>query len=886
MTKKTSEKKKKPFIVRFLLSILIILLILILTVTGWFIYSALDKQNTAAVIPSDYTIYVRTDSAWDAVEPIIDLKATDMLLSDKSLSAVRPAILSFRQSHLRNNYFVKKALQRRLDITVYDNKTYLLVANMGFLSGITRLAPVILKFIDIKNLTYLQSGSDKLYMYQKGKQIFYIKIIKNLVIVTADENLFKLSTSFNNADNYTDTQLKALTENLKNPFKITCDGTRLLGMLASDSSNVYVEALSSAISMNEMSTVSFELTDTDINMKAYFPYEVNQNYTEHPLATLMKTESTVPSLLNKLPENVQYYTLINSFTLDQIRQAAFSVMPDSMNIESKWSTAQKASNAIFHTSIEDAFFSWTEDEISIFGLEGKAEPVIAIKISDEVQRQKIFDNLLSSIVLTSDNSLLVDSIRLPRIQVPNYIQSILEALGIVLPKPYYIVKDDYIYFSQSPENLVSVNNADQNNKRIGNNTNWKHVSAKMSPVSTVSLYYNLERSIPFFLKSQTTISNILKLYNIGRFDISSKNNSLTIQLSATVSESDYSIHVPGFPKAVENGTASQLCKSKAGKNPSVFYLAGNNSISTLDSAALTVTTKTFKDINWLIPASEKTIKSTNGELWACGKSGTIYLLTKELEIVKGFPIITDRISAKPVLYQDQLLFTTETNYLYYINSDGTEAYVETNFEGAIQASPSVLDNYFAIYEKGFLGGIHLYKDGIELNNGEPFIPDGIGFGSPCLFKKAHNLYIAFITQDGLLYILDDQLQTVTNFPMGLDGLFYVTLTYADGYLFALSSTGSLTRISLDGSTLEVEIPYFKAKTGAVTAVDYNNDSKQEIFVSGEGNTVYGFTSFMEMIEDLPVSGYNEPVFLDITGDKKNNMLILSIDNYLNAYKLN
>ena len=122
--------------------------------------------------------------------------------------------------------------------------------------------------------------------------------------------------------------------------------------------------------------------------------------------------------------------------------------------------------------------------------------------------------------------------------------------------------------------------------------------------------------------------------------------------------------------------------------------------------------------------------------------------------------------------------------------------------------------------------------------------------------------------------------------MRLEGLFYVTLTYADGYLFALSSTGSLTRISLDGSTLEVEIPYFKAKTGAVTAADYNNDSKKEIFVSGDGNTVYGFTSFMEMIEDLPVSGYNEPVFLDITGDKKNNMLILSIDNYLNAYKLN
>lgn len=885
MTKTDTQNKKKPFFVKFLLGLLIFIIVILSVILGWFTFSALNRQSTASTIPSDYTVYIRTDSAWDAVEPIIDLKATDLILADKAFSTIRPAVLNFRQSPLRNNFFVKKALRRRVDIAVYENKSYLLVANMGFLSGATRLLPLITKLKPVKGLTYLQSGSEKFFMYQKGNQIFYIKPWKNLVIITADETLFKLSTNFNNEKNYSDRQLKALTENLKDPFKITCDSTKLLGMLASDNENPYVLALSNSIFMEEMSTVSFELSDSDINLKAYFPYEINEDYTEHPLAKVIRQESTVPSLLNKLPENVQYYTFINSFTLEQLKEAAFSVMPESVDINGKWTSAEKASSFVFHSSIEDNLFTWTDDELSIFGLEGKAEPVFAIKIKDEQKRQQVFDNVLSSIILKSDNSLLIDSIRLPRIQVPTYIQSILESFGIVLPKPYYIVKDDYLYLSQSPENLVSVNNANLNNKRISNSSNWKHVSAKMSPVSSISLYYNLERSIPFFLKSQTTISQILKLYNIGRFDISSKNNSLTVQLSATVSEAEFSQHIPGFPKDIENGTASQLCKSNSSKNTTIFYLEGTGNISAMNSGSLSIITKQFKDINWLIPAGESTIKSTGGELWAAGKTGTVYLLNSNLDIINGFPIMTDRITAKPAVYKEQLLFTTETNYLYFINNDGTESYVETGFDGTVQASPAVLDNYFAIYEKGFIGGIHLYKDGKEVTE-ESFLPDGIGFGSPCLFKKSHSIYVSFITQDGLLYILNDKLQVLENFPVQLEDLFYVNVSSAEGFVFALASNGTLSRVSLDGSVLSVEIPYFKAKYGTITAADFNSDSKKEIFVSGEGNTVYGFTSFMEMIEGFPISGYNEPVFTDISGDKKDDALILSIDNHLNAYKIN
>lgn len=882
---KSENKKKKSPVANFFKAIGIFILVILLLIIGWFTFCTFNKQNTASAIPENYTLYVRTDSAWNALEPILDLKATDLVMADKTFAPFRESFYNFRQSGLRNNFFVKKALQRRIDIAVYDDKSYLVVANMGFLSGITRLLPYYADYIPLDGFSYNQTAENSYFIYRVKNQSFYIKTQKNLVIISQNEDLFRRSITFTNDSHYTDTKLKAITEKISEPFKITCDGTKLLGMLASDNSNPYVTAVSKAISMDQMSTISFDLTDADLSLKAFFPFEINHDYKEHAVTNLLKEESTVPSLLNKLPENVQYYTFINSISIDQIKEAGFSVLPKSMKIDDKWEIAEKASNIIFHDSIEDAFFSWTDDEIAIFGLEGKAEPVIAIKISDEKLRQEKFDNVLSSIILQSNNSLLVDSVRLPRIEVPGFIQSILEAFGVNLPKPYYIEKDGYLYLSQSPENLVSVNNANQNNKRISNNDNWKHVSSKMSPLTTISLYYNLERSIPFFLKSQTTVSQILQLYNIGRFDVCSKNNQLTIQLNATVSQEDSSNHIPGFPKDVAYAPATELCKSNTDKSKTIFYLEGNSHISAMNTASLAVTTKEFKDINFLIPATTGTTKQNNGELWAVGKSGIIYLLTKDLDIVSGYPIMTDRITAKPVTYQNYLLFTTETGYIEMINPEGDETYFETEFDGAIQASPSSCDTVYAVYEKGFLGGIHLYNRTTELTEDGPLLVDGIGYGSPCVYKSAKKTYVAFITQDGLLYVFDDQNNTLPNFPLQLDGIFYVNVTEADGYLFALSQTGSLFRIGHDASVLEVEIPYFKAKYGTITAVDLNSDNKKEILVSGEGNTIYGFTGLLDMLEGFPVSGYSEPVFTDVSGDKKDDCIALSIDNKLNAYKI-
>ena len=188
----------------------------------------------------------------------------------------------------------------------------------------------------------------------------------------------------------------------------------------------------------------------------------------------------------------------------------------------------------------------------------------------------------------------------------------------------------------------------------------------------------------------------------------------------------------------------------------------------------------------------------------------------------------------------------------------------------------------AFYEKGFFGGIHIYKGQENITAQGPLELDGIAYGSPCIFTAGGKQYLSMITQAGQLYVYDFNGELLSPFPVGLNGVFYLNVVMADGYLFALSEEGDLYRVGLDGKAMRVKIPYFTAKSGHLTVYDYDDKAGQEIFVSGEGNALYGFNSGLELLPGFPVSAYGNPLFIDLNGDNKNDCLAITFDNKIVA----
>ena len=254
-----NDKKMRPAIIRVLRFLLSIILIIVILIILWFSYCLINKTTSLKAIPTEYSLYLRTDSLWEAVNPVLDLKAADLLLADEPFVQFRQTFLDLRESDLRNNFFVSYALSRRIDAALYEDNSFIAIVDMGLLSGLSRLAPLISRFYSIDKLKYTLSGKDSCFEYQTDEMTVYAKPYKNLVIVTNSKAILHTSVSQNNELSYTKAELKLLEQPLEQPFRLAADGRKLISLL--DQENPYLTTITSCLSTKELTEIKFVITD-------------------------------------------------------------------------------------------------------------------------------------------------------------------------------------------------------------------------------------------------------------------------------------------------------------------------------------------------------------------------------------------------------------------------------------------------------------------------------------------------------------------------------------------------------------------------------------------------------------------------------------------------
>lgn len=909
------KNRKLPLGVRILLLPFKIILIILVIGLAWLAYCRFDRINPIDALPSDYALYLRTDKVWNTVEPLLDLNATLVAMTSPELQKYRETYLKIKSSKLRKNAFVKFALKRRVDAAVYADKAdgvitadktsssnFIAVLDTGVLAGAARLAPFALPHIK-KLHGKIELCTNRHGPYYMISDNGYVVLKKNLILFTNSRDLLEEAMGFACSGLYKPAELASMNEQLKEPLRILANGRYIAALSKEGALQNYLSAVSPYLADDEYAVLNFGITNNELELRIDVPVVTESEEGSlsvkgaqsagvptdgtvrepHPVVELLKKESQVPALLPKFTEDVQYYTLFSAGSLRELKEAAMKVLPPEKNFGDVWNKSDSICKIIFYRTLDEILLSWPGDEFAIFGIEGKSEPIFAIKIADEEKRQMIFDRIFSSYIVQSNDSLLIDGVRLPCIQLPGFLLSVLQTLEVNVPKPYYIVKDDFIFFSESPENLAAIYSNSNKSKKLSGSDNWKRVSSKQTPYSSVSLYYNLERSVPFFIKGNSVMSKVLSLYNSGRLDFKIKNNILTLQLQASAQELESARKIPGFPIKLENKSDAILIKSNAKKSNLIFWTEKDSSVNSLDYGNFNRQKKQINELTYISASDENTAKSTGGELWAVTKSGLVYLLDSKLECLSGFPVLTGtNSSCAPFIYKNQLALCDESGEIIFVSSDGKLTSLTTQTEGGIKSEPVVSGDILAFYEKGFFGGIHIYKNLEPVTVEAPLEMDGIAYGSPCILTNGSKQYIAMITQAGTLYIWEINGNLLQGFPVTLPGVFYLNVKAADGNLFALSADGELWKISIEGKTTRVKIPYFTAKTGNLNVCDYDKKGGEELFVSGEGNSIYGFNSKLELLPAYPVSGFGNPLFIDLNGDNKKDCLAITLDNTLSA----
>jgi hypothetical protein len=303
---------------------------------------------------------------------------------------------------------------------------------------------------------------------------------------------------------------------------------------------------------------------------------------------------------------------------------------------------------------------------------------------------------------------------------------------------------------------------------------------------------------------------------------------------------------------------------------------------------------------WCIPARGLRAQNAGEPLaWVVSRRGQVALVNGDMKAAKGFPLITGcSLSAAPAAFDGKLFLGDEDGSLYTLDQAGTLSQIPFPFDGdALRSPPAFLGagdkKYMALYPKSFVGEIWLSDLAGNVCPGWPARVSGIAFGSPVLFSRAGDVFVAFVTQAGRLFVFAEDGLPAPGFPLDLDGVFHIQPVWDGASLWLLSSKGVLHRIAFDaggaegeGRILRQAVSGLSAEEGVLLEADPDGDGTPEIFFTGEANALYGYSRAFSLLAGFPLPVWGRPAFADFNGDGLVECAGTGLDDLLYRWQFN
>ena len=909
--KNGTKKKKHGFFGTLIITLFVIILIILLPAAGFLIYSSLDGADPAEHIPQGFYAYINLPSAGDFLQKTVSVQTLDALLTGANTEKLQGTLRSVRASPVLSAKWFDKASNFRLDAAVYPNGAYLVCAKLGFRSAASRLLPYIVRyrpdiFSSVKELSAETENGTMFWIYKTGdSQKVYIGFYKDLMIASASKDLCMQALHKSGQNSAADaaqnnehiTTIKQFTKKSgRDALSILTDVNYFTSHIKNDT--LYGKIIS-RLTFPEYTAVNFNLNKKEMSVSGNCVWDSDSK----GLKIILQNKSAVPGILARLPESTDYITLLKMGTPAFLFENGTELL--GKNIINAYENAANGVRFLFQKSIEELLFSWMGDEIGIIGTASSEEPVFFVSLKDEKQCRDVFSHIFSTLFVQQDVSAVVNGMRIPRIEFPEVIKALVRSFKVELSTPFYIIRDGYLYLSQSAEALAEFTEEAKSGKLLVKTENWKTIARAVSPETSVFAYYTLDSRVPAFLKHNAALKAVLKDYGKGVVSVKLDGaQKLRFELYTQKTASASREELASFPYDCGVKVQSHIYSGKTAKNVPYAYWASGQSVYAFNLAQRSVRSITLDDTAYIsVQRGEASEKGIIKAVWAVSARGTVYKTDYDLNPLEGFPLLTgERVSASPAPINGSIAVPlADKNALLFIDSNA-HTYFSEEMNAKLKQPPLVFENIIAAHPRSFDSLVYLFDTKGNILPDYPIESDSISAVRPVLYRDPRaGLYMAVLTEDGVFTLLpvslpqggkrteisDKNGRERQTFSLSLNAASKVQPVYSPSLnmFFAADENGTLYKI--DTECRIVDKTALKPKTAQnriISLLDFDGDGTDEIFVSGGGNALYAYNAQLMPIEGFPVAGTGIPQMIDVDGDGFAELVTCSIDNKIHAYR--
>lgn len=888
---KQEANKKNPF-VRFLKILFGFVVSFLAIGMIWVLYCVITKTKIEKHVKENFSFYASAPSVSKLVKETLELQALDQAFASSASKDIYALIKTLRANDFISSGLFSFLANIRADIAVYSNEQNIsdvyIFADLGFRSSLSRLLPLVLK---IKPHLFIDLGFEEIEAQRDAKgQYFKYKLNEdNYVLIRIYKNLIIAKLSMAKAKDIPNDFVEVLNENDYKFRKVLIEDlkkskTGTINILADlnftkptiSASNKILENILKEITFTERSNINFELKNDSIKISG----DLKLHSDNEKIKNILSNRASVPKVLNRIPETIQYFTLLNFSSPDELLKNLDPFLTG--EIKKAYTNADKMSKTLLRAKLDDLLLSWLGEEVGVFALDSVSSPVVFASIKNKQKCNAFFDKLFASSLIDQSSTTVVDNIRVSRIVFPPAISFLLKMFGVDLPRPFYFIDGDFVFFSDSAEGIARYKILYSDGKVITKSEKIKKMLKNISSESSFLLYYDLDRSVPFFLQNNKTLSDLLSHYGTGllSFKLMDEQKS-RFDLYAVQKTRQALKRVSNFPKQVSGQLYGKLHSAitKSG-TPYLFWSTGEKIFS------YNLTSDTIQDFrtdsNTLL-----TLELDGNKLkavWALSKNGTVYKMDENLKSTIS-PILTSYKSvSEAVILNDTAIFSRQDKpQLVIVKQDG-EVSLSEELVGQMTKSPVVCgkDTIIAL-PRSFDSQAYIFTNNGESLSGSIEL-DGIATVKPLVFDK----YLACFTEAGFftLYELSKNGEATQVYEKDLGFSIRVQPVYSktSKAIFVLDIEGNLRMLNIDGSQkLSVKVPNIDDNM-QITLYDITGDKVDDVFVSGGGNAIYAYSSELTALDGFPISGMSNPVFVDTNADGIEDILSFGVDSKISAFE--
>jgi hypothetical protein len=879
----------KKFLVIILKVILGILAVIVLIAAFLVVRWLIKHEDPAAFLPDKYVAYFQVPSIRGLYDEWLNLEAADVVLARPDLAQYRRVVTDARGLALTNSPILKALLDVHADVMLLKEKKLLVVLPLGWRGIFTPLARIIGPVLNLKGFSFLNDSGIPMYRYTTGQTVIHVAFVNDVAIVSLDPDVVKETLS-RRASN-TGLSAKASRELLDRIRLRSNSAVRVLV----DTGSIFSEVLSGsgfgvklldAVELPGQAMLDVQLNPEQLKLGANLPISLS-------LAELEKTLAKGPApigVLRYVPASSYLLSICNIAPLEQLYRLAAAFQ--GKDVEDIFARADAGAKSVVGAGIDTLLFSWIGAEVGAFMLEDSREPVFFARITDLRAYEKAIETLTSSVVAGKDTSLVLDGERMDKLELPWYVKLILDTVGLDVPEPYCFTRGDYFFLSLDAQNLAAVAKAGDTGDNLAHGTLYAKLTEGIPVDSSLMVWYDMERTEPFFIKGSGLLSDILRLYGRGVAAVRVTPSEIKVVLSAAHGAQVGAKLLSGFPLSPEGGVSGDVLAFRFPDwaTPRIAFIKGRSTLALTEVDGTPIAEAALEPDTVLVPSPKG--PGMLDAIWAVSPGGTVWRFGSKLALQEGFPIATGISSPMPPVVIDGklALYSKADSALVFISEDGTRSVFGLETDSPLYSPPDFAADVLAYYPKSFDSKVHLATMGGTEKEGWPADASGISFCSPRLVSHGDSYAVTFMTQAGMLHAWDLSGQPVQGFPVTLPGVFFATPQPmpADGTnaLAVLAQDGSLSMVALDGTALrQTNVADLDGKSARIFISDLAKNKRRQILLYGSGAFIAGYDDSLRPLPGFPVKGVSLPQVIDINRDGAPDFLTAGMDGKIYAYTM-